>query len=206
VLIVEDDDDARALMDGTPPEDDAELVEFLVHAPVGVCWVDPEGCVLWTNRTCLELLGCSDHERRGHSLAGYFIEPQAAADLLGRLARGETVKSYEVGLRTRDGAIRRVLIGANSLFRDGRFVHSRWVIRDITTLLEREEAARHRAVDQSRLKDEFLALLSHELRTPLGAILVWLGLLRQGEPNTAETARALEIIERSARRRSSVRA
>jgi PAS domain S-box-containing protein len=182
-----------------PPEDDAELVEFLVHAPVGVCWVDPEGCLLWTNRTCLELLGCSDDERRGHSISGHFIDPQAAADVLGRLARRETVKSYEAGLRTRDGAIRRVLIGANSLFRDGQFVHSRWVIRDVTTLLEREQAARHRAVDASRLKDEFLALLSHELRTPLGAILVWLGLLRQGEPNAAETTRALEIIERSAR-------
>ena len=92
-----------------------------------------------------------------------------------------------------------MLIGANSLFRDGRLVHSRWVIRDITALLEREQAARHRALDAGRLKDEFLALLSHELRTPLGAILVWLGLLRQGGSDPAETTRALEIIERSAR-------
>ena len=92
-----------------------------------------------------------------------------------------------------------MLIGANGLFRDGRLVHSRWVIRDITALLEREQAARHRALDAGRLKDEFLALLSHELRTPLGAILVWLGLLRQGGSDPAETTRALEIIERSAR-------
>ena len=54
-------------------------------------------------------------------------------------------------------------------------------------------------MDAGRLKDEFLALLSHELRTPLGAILVWLGLLRQGGSDPAETTRALEIIERSAR-------
>jgi len=186
--------------DGTrPPENDEELLEFLAHAPVGVCWVDPEGRLLWTNRTCLELLGCSEHERIGHSIAGYFIEPQAAAEVLGRLRRRETVKSYEAGLRTKAGAVRRVLIGANSLLRDGRFVHSRWVIRDITALLEREQAAKHRAVDAGRLKDEFLALLSHELRTPLGAILVWLGLLRQGGSDPAETTRALEIIERSAR-------
>ncbi len=109
------------------------------------------------------------------------------------------MNGYEAGLRTKDGAIRRVLIGANSLFRDGRFLHSRWVIRDITALLEREQAARHRALDAGRLKDEFLALLSHELRTPLGAILVWLGLIRQGGSDPAETTRALEIIERSAR-------
>ena len=186
--------------DGTrPPEDDEELVEFLAHAPVGVCWVDPEGHLLWTNRTCRELLGYSEHERIDHSVAGYFIEPQAAAEVLGRLRRQEEVVSYEADLRRRDGAVRRVLIGANSLFRDGQFVHTRWVIRDVTALLEREQAARHRAVDASRLKDEFLALLSHELRTPLGAILVWLGLLRQAGSDPAETSRALEIIERSAR-------
>ena len=71
--------------------------------------------------------------------------------------------------------------------------------RDITGLMEREQAARHRAEATSHLKDEFLALLSHELRTPLGAILVWLGLLRQGGFDPAESERALEIIERSAR-------
>ena len=182
-----------------PPESGEELVEFLANAPVGVCWVDPDGLLLWTNGACRELLGCSEHEGSGHSIAGYFIEPQAADEVLGRLRRQETVKSYEVGLRARDGAVQRVLIGANSLFRDEKLVHSRWVIRDITALLEREQAARHRAVDASRLKDEFLSLLSHELRTPLGAILVWLGLLRQGESDGAETDRALEIIERSAR-------
>jgi PAS domain S-box-containing protein len=182
-----------------PPENDEELVEFLENAPVGLFWVDPDGRVLWTNTAGLEQLGCSDHECLGHPVAGLFMEPQAAAHILSRLRRGETVKSYEAGLRTKGGAIRRVLIGANALLRDGRFVHSRWVIRDITALLEREEAARHRAVDAGRLKDEFLALLSHELRTPLGAILVWLGLLRQGGSDPAEATRALEIIERSAR-------
>jgi PAS domain S-box-containing protein len=182
-----------------PPENDEELVEFLEHAPVGLCWVDPDGRVIWSNGAALELLGCSRRECEGHRIAGFFVEPHAAADLLGRLGRSETVSSHETALRTRDGAIRRVLIGANSLFRDGGLVHSRWVIRDITALLEREQAARHRAVDAGRLKDEFLALLSHELRTPLGAILVWLGLLREGGSDPAETTRALEIIERSAR-------
>jgi len=182
-----------------PPENDEELVELLEHAPVGLCWVDPDGRVLWTNRTGLELLACSEQECVGHPIAEFFTEPRAATDMLSRLGRRESVTSYEASLRTRDGAIRRVLIGATSLSRDGRLVHSRWVIRDITALLEREQAARHRALDAGRLKDEFLALLSHELRTPLGAILVWLGLLRQGGFDPAETTRALEIIERSAR-------
>jgi len=181
-----------------PPETDEELIDFLAQAPVGFCWVDPDGRLLWTNGMLLELLGAG-HECVGHSIAGYLVEPRAAADILGRLARGETVNGYEAGLRTTNGSVRRVLIGANSLSRSGRLVHSRWVIRDVTALLEREQGAKHRALDAGRLKDEFLALLSHELRTPLGAILVWLGLLRQGGSDPAETSRALEIIERSAR-------
>jgi PAS domain S-box-containing protein len=182
-----------------PPETSEELLEFLEDAPVSLCWVGPDGRMLWTNSAALELFGCEGHECGGPPIAEFFIEPQAAANILDQLDRQETVKSYEASLRARDGAIRRVLIGANSLFRDGRLVHSRWVIRDITGLLEREQAARHRAQDASRLKDEFLSLLSHELRTPLGAILVWLGLLRQGGSDPAEATRALEIIERSAR-------
>ena len=182
-----------------PPESNEELVEFLETAPVGLCWVGPDGHMLWANRTALELIECTERGCVGCPMADFFVEPQAAANLLGQLARREPVNSYEASLRAGDGAIRRVLIGATGLLRDGRLVHSRWVIRDITALLDREQAARHRAQDASRLKDEFLSLLSHELRTPLGAILVWLGLLRQGGSDPAETTRALEIIERSAR-------
>jgi len=185
-------------VDGTgPPETDAELVAFLEHASVGLCWVDPDGRVLWANRAWLRLLEC--HDAQGREVASHFIEPQAAANLLTRIARGEAVTGYEASLRSDSGAVRRVLIGALGLVRGGRLVHSRWAVRDVTALLEREQAARHRALDAGRLKDEFLALLSHELRTPLGAILVWLGLLRQGGSDPAETTRALEIIERSAR-------
>ena len=193
MLTVEHGDEAR------PPENDREILAFLEHAPIGICWVDPAGRLLWTNRAWLDLLGCSADECRGHAIADYFLEPQAAFEMLGRLALMETFSGHEASLRRADGAVRRALIGANGLLRDGRLAHSRWVIRDVTAFIEREQAARHRALDAGRLKDEFLALLSHELRTPLGAILVWLGLLREGGTDPADTTRALEIIERSAR-------
>src|SRR5512135_3579233 len=116
---------------GRPPEDDEELVEFLEHAPVGVCWVDTDGRLLWTNETGLELLGCSEPECSGHPMAEYFVEPRAAADVLSRLGRSETVSRYEAGLRTGRGTTLQVLIGATNLLRNGRVVHSRWVIRDV---------------------------------------------------------------------------
>jgi len=181
------------------PENDQELREFLDHATVGLRWVGPDGRILWANRAELDLVGYSEAEYVGQHIAELLVEPETAADILGRLARGERVLSQETRLRTKDGSIKQVLIDGSGLLRDGQFVHGRLVTHDITGLVEKEQAARHRAEATSRLKDEFLALLSHELRTPLGAILVWLGLLRQGGFDPAETERALEIIERSAR-------
>src|SRR3989442_10601973 len=55
------------------------------------------------------------------------------------------------------------------------------------------------AQETSRLKDEFLATVSHELRTPLTPILTWVSQLRRRALDPARTARALEVIDRSAR-------
>ena len=51
----------------------------------------------------------------------------------------------------------------------------------------------------SRAKDDFLATVSHELRSPLQGILGWLTLLQGGRLDAAQTARALQSVERSVR-------
>lgn len=66
-------------------------------------------------------------------------------------------------------------------------------------LLLRERDARRHAEEADRLKDEFLATLSHELRTPLTSILGWASMIRNGEVEGANAARAIETIERNAR-------
>ena len=66
-------------------------------------------------------------------------------------------------------------------------------------LLVRERNARRHAEEADRLKDEFLATLSHELRTPLTSILGWASMIRNGEVEGANAARAIETIERNAR-------
>ncbi len=180
------------------PESDEELRDSLAHAAVGLLRVGPDGRIAWANQAGLELLACSEAECVGRLLAGFFVETPAADDVLARLARRERVAAYETVLRARDGSIKHVLLDGSALFRGRDLVHSRVATRDITGIIERERAARQRAEATSHLKDEFLALLSHELRTPLSAILVWLGLLRQGDFDAAKRERALEIIERSA--------
>ena len=66
-------------------------------------------------------------------------------------------------------------------------------------LLLREREARRHAEEADRLKDEFLATLSHELRTPLTSILGWSSMIRSGEVEGRNVARAIETIERNAR-------
>ncbi len=99
----------------------------------------------------------------------------------------------------------------NSVLRDdrGKLVSVLSLVLDVTArekaeeeraaLFVRERDARQHAEEADRLKDEFLATLSHELRTPLTSILGWASMIRSGEVEGANAARALETIERNAR-------
>jgi len=56
----------------------------------------------------------------------------------------------------------------------------------------------------NRGKDEFLRTLSHEIRTPLNAVLGWIQILRSRRVDEVTTARAMEAIERNAKRQVSI--
>jgi signal transduction histidine kinase/CheY-like chemotaxis protein len=63
----------------------------------------------------------------------------------------------------------------------------------------REQSALDDAERANVAKDEFLAVISHELRTPLQAMLGWIELLRSDVLSAADTAHALEVIDRNTR-------
>jgi signal transduction histidine kinase len=64
----------------------------------------------------------------------------------------------------------------------------------------RAEFAQADAELANRAKDDFLATVSHELRTPLTAILGWANVFKMEWNNKALSYRALEAIERNARK------
>lgn len=64
-------------------------------------------------------------------------------------------------------------------------------------LLRTADEQSRQAESANRLKDEFLTTLSHELRTPLNSVLGWARLLADGKLDPAQTARAVQAIERA---------
>jgi signal transduction histidine kinase len=61
-------------------------------------------------------------------------------------------------------------------------------------LLANEQEARRDAEIANRLRDEFMATVSHELRTPLNSILGWARLLKSGNLEPRQSARAVQTI------------
>lgn len=102
------------------PEPIGDLADFLDHAPVAIHSIDATGTIVWANRAELELLGYAADEYIGRPVAAFHVDPDVLADLVERLAHGETLRDREARLRARDGTIRHVLISSSGQTRDGR--------------------------------------------------------------------------------------
>ena len=73
---------------------------------------------------------------------------------------------------------------------------------ELRRAIERESAARVEAEEESRLREEFLAVVSHELRTPLNAIYGWSELLSREGVSAVTRAEGLAAIKRNAKAQS----
>lgn len=112
------------------------MADFFADCPLGLLWVGPDGQILHANQAQLELLGWTKNELVGQLVTKLNIGASVAADVLERLAAGETVHNHPGRLRHRTGDVKHVLIDANGVWEHEQLVCSRWFFRDITDRIE----------------------------------------------------------------------
>jgi PAS domain S-box-containing protein len=144
-----------------------ELSDFFEHAAIGMHWQGPEGTILRVNEAELQLLGYNRAEYLGRFIAEFHADPGVAQDVLRRLHSGETLNNYEARVRCQDGSFKHVLLSANVYREDGRFIHSRCFMRDISHRKLAEEAMSYLAALVESSED---AVIGKSLD---GKILTW---------------------------------
>ena len=115
------------------------LADFFAEAPLGLLWVAPDGRILRANQALATMLGRGGEKLFGRRWVGFCSNPRVAAGMLERLSRRESLHDNLVRLRREDGLPLHVFIDANSLWENGKMVHSRWFIRDVTRRVELEK-------------------------------------------------------------------
>lgn len=176
-----------------------ELTDLFEEASVGLLLVTHDGRILRANPALLSILDCRADDCVGHLLAEFHPDPLALSGWLKRLAGRETLRNFQMALRSHGGRIKEVLVDANAFWENGKLVHTRWFIRDITRRkqLEREVLAisdRERCAFARELHDSLgqqlsgIAYLSNVIRDRLG---------EQGLPEASEVARISRLLKQA---------
>jgi len=155
-----------------------ELRDLFEEASIGVLRTTPQGRILRANRALLDILELGRDRCLGRRLREFYPDAEGLRELLGRLARRETIRNFSTVFRARSGRCKEVLLDASAFWAEGRIVDLRWFIRDITRRkqLEREVLAiseRERSAFSRDLHDSLgqqlsgIAYLSNVLRERL---------------------------------------
>lgn len=181
------------------------LQTLLDRLNVGVYRLTSEGVLLESNRAFLQLLGLdAPTEIASEQTLEPYFQACDYTQLINELMQEGEVRDREVEMRRADGVLIWVRI-SKTLTKVNHTTLIDGLIEDISDRkhIELENARLYQAAQEAnQLKDEFLAIVSHELRTPLNALLGWAQILRRQNLDAATTSKALEVIERNAKRQS----
>jgi PAS domain S-box-containing protein len=126
-----------------------DLLDFFDNGAIPLHFVGGDGTILYANKAELALLGYEPHEYLGRRIGEFYVDREASEDVLARLARGDTLRSYAARLRAKDGAIKHVEITSSAHFQDGLFVNTRCFSVDVTDLVRTRQELRNKD-DQMR--------------------------------------------------------
>jgi PAS domain S-box-containing protein len=170
---------------------ESELADILENAVEGVQQVGPDQRILWTNKALLNLLGYPVEEYVGHHLGDFHVHQPVFETFWAKLMRREEIYDYPAELRCKDGSVKQVLIHSNGLWEDGRFVHTRCFVRDVTEQKRLEQSLRD--AEKQAAMGRVAAIIAHEINNPLETVMNTFYLLRT-HPSLDEDARKLTRI------------
>lgn len=197
---------------------ESELADVLENALEGVQLVGPDQCIHWANRAALKLLGYSRDEYVGHPVSEFYVESKVFEEYWERLMQRENIYDFPAELRCKDGSVKNVLMHSNGLWEEGKFVHTRCFLRDVTeqkrmeqilleSKAELELQVEQRTLALRQLSSQVLAVqeserrrVARELHDSLGQYLVGLKLnvdmLRQSPGRAELWAQSERLLER----------
>nr|WP_218927808.1 diguanylate cyclase [Halomonas glaciei] len=125
-----------------------EVSDLYENAPCGYHSIDKSGLVVKMNRTELAWLGYSAKEVIGHINYRELITPETREEFEKAFqnVKDNQSGSAECTLLTRNGEHRHVMIQGSAYTRNGRFVHSRAMVFDLTERKQLEEKLRAQAM------------------------------------------------------------
>ncbi|HJL14731.1 MAG TPA: ATP-binding protein [Sandaracinaceae bacterium LLY-WYZ-13_1] len=173
-------------------------------SPDAVVVLDRRGAVAEWNRAAAELTGHATGEAMGRDLPRLVAPDRWRARMRRELARALSgrrdwlERPFEVPVRCRDGG-EKVIEAWLGRVQQGRAPSLVIHARDVTETRRERLALRRaasRAANETRSREDFLAMLAHELRSPLAPIVATLELLDPNDPTGVEHARG--VLQRQA--------
>lgn len=173
-----------------------ELESLFEQASVGLVVVGCDGDILRANRALFHLLECPAEKILGLPFKAFQADGALFDDSMDRLAQRQTLHNVPIQFRTAKGRTRFALVDANALWEDGKMVHSRWVVRDIS---RRKELERELLEISERERRQFAQELHDGLGQQLGGVAYLSNVLRERleehrAPETAEAARIYALV------------